>query len=297
MLQLWWDVGARERGLRSSSITIPRIWNRYCVSQLLRDNLARTGLGKKILIVVEGIYSMEGEICALPEIVAVKKKYKAYLYVDEAHSIGALGRNAKGVCDYYGIDPADVDVLMGTFTKSFGSIGGYIAGSKELITYLKQTSFVHAYATSMSVGCARMILSALDVITGADGTDEGARRIKALRDNSNYFRRRLREEGFRIMGDPDSPIIPLLLYHPAKICLFSRECLKAHIAVVVVGFPAVPLLAARTRFCMSADHNIEILEKAVDSISRIGDKLLLKYGEIAGYFSDDVVSRATVRHY
>jgi serine palmitoyltransferase len=108
----------------------------------------------KILIVIEGIYSMEGEICRLPEIVAIKKKYKvrkkgtnafsafdisfllsfflsqAYLYVDEAHSIGALGKHGRGVCDYWGVDPADVDILMGTFTKSFGSAGGYIASSK-----------------------------------------------------------------------------------------------------------------------------------------------------------------------
>jgi 7-keto-8-aminopelargonate synthetase-like enzyme len=84
----------------------------------------------KIMIVVEGIYSMEGNICRLPEIVAIKKKYKAYLYVDEAHSIGALGKTGRGVCDYWGVDTADVDLLMGTFTKSFGSAGGYIAGSK-----------------------------------------------------------------------------------------------------------------------------------------------------------------------
>jgi len=252
---------------------------------------------KKILIVVEGIYSMEGEICCLPEIIAIKKKYKAYLYVDEAHSIGALGKKAKGVCDYYGVNPDDVDVLMGTFTKSFGSIGGYIAGSKELITYLKQTSFANTYATSMSIGCAQMVLAALNVITGADGTDEGERKVRALKENSNYFRRRLREEGFRIMGDSDSPIIPLLLYHPAKIALFSRECLKAHIAVVVVGFPAVPLLACRTRFCMSADHDIETLERAIQSIARLGDKLLLKYGEIPGYFNDEVVLKTTTKHY
>jgi len=213
------------------------------------------------------------------------------------HSIGALGKRARGVCDYWGVNPDDVDILMGTFTKSFGSIGGYIAGSKELITYLKQTSFTNAYANSMSVGCAQMILSAFNVITGADGTDEGARRVKALRDNSNYFRRRLREEGFRIMGDPDSPIIPLLLYHPAKIACFSRECLKEHVAVVVVGFPAVPLLACRTRFCMSADHNIETLEKAIEAICRVGDKLMLRYGEIPGYFKDEVVCRAPHRNY
>eukprot|EP00961_Rhodomonas_salina_P040813 548388-Rhodomonas_salina.3 len=86
---------------------------------------------KKILVVVEGLYSMEGEICRLKEIVAVCKKYKAYLYVDEAHSIGALGRTGRGVLEHCGVNPEDVDIMMGTFTKSFGSVGGYIAASKE----------------------------------------------------------------------------------------------------------------------------------------------------------------------
>ena len=85
---------------------------------------------KKILIVVEGIYSMEGSIVRLPDVIRLKKKYKAYLYLDEAHSIGAIGRSGRGVCDYFGCDPRDVDVMMGTFTKSFGSAGGYISGSK-----------------------------------------------------------------------------------------------------------------------------------------------------------------------
>jgi len=235
---------------------------------------------KKILIIVEGIYSMEGEILPLREVIALKKKYKAYLYVDEAHSIGALGKRARGICDYWQVDPADVDILMGTFTKSFGSVGGYIASSKELVNHLRQTSFSNLYATSMSVPCAQMVLSALRVITGEDGTNDGARRVARLRENSNLFRRRLKEEGFRILGDEDSPVIPLILYHPAKIALFSRECLKRHIAVVVVGFPVVSLLASRTRFCISADHTPEVLEKAIQDISYVGDKLLLKYGEI-----------------
>ncbi|CAF5091236.1 unnamed protein product, partial [Rotaria magnacalcarata] len=85
---------------------------------------------KKIILVVEGIYSMEGSICRLPEIIELKKKYKAYLYMDEAHSIGAIGKNGRGIVDYFGADVKDVDILMGTFTKSFGSAGGYIAGSK-----------------------------------------------------------------------------------------------------------------------------------------------------------------------
>ncbi|NXS87470.1 SPTC2 palmitoyltransferase, partial [Erpornis zantholeuca] len=85
---------------------------------------------KKILILVEGIYSMEGSIVRLPEVIALKKKYKSYLYLDEAHSIGALGPSGRGVVDYFGLSPEDVDVMMGTFTKSFGAAGGYIGGKK-----------------------------------------------------------------------------------------------------------------------------------------------------------------------
>jgi serine palmitoyltransferase len=231
----------------------------------------------KILIVVEGIYSMEGEILRLPEIVAIKKKYKAYLYVDEAHSIGALGSHAKGVCDYWGVPTSDVDILMGTFTKSFGSVGGYIAASRDIIRHLRQHSFGSVYQSGMSLPCVQMILSALDVITGADGTDDGQRRINALRENGNFFRSKLREMGFRVIGSEDSPVIPLMLFHPAKIAGFSRAALEENLAVVVVGFPATSLLGSRARFCVSAAHTKEQLERALESISVIGDSLMLKY--------------------
>nr|DAD34122.1 TPA_asm: hypothetical protein HUJ06_004762 [Nelumbo nucifera] len=110
---------------------------------------------KKIIVVVEGIYRMEGELCKLPEITAICKKYKAYIYLDEAHSIGAVGKTGRGVCELLGVDPADVDVMMGTFTKSFGSCGGYIAGSKELIQYLKYTCPAHLYANiNLTTSCS-----------------------------------------------------------------------------------------------------------------------------------------------
>jgi 7-keto-8-aminopelargonate synthetase-like enzyme len=97
------------------------------------------------------------------------------LYVDEAHSIGALGKSARGVCDYWGVPTSDVDILMGTFTKSFGSVGGYIAASKDVVRHLRQHSLGSVYQSGMSLPCVQMILSALDVITGADGTDDGQR--------------------------------------------------------------------------------------------------------------------------
>uniref|UniRef100_A0A061QT62 serine C-palmitoyltransferase n=1 Tax=Tetraselmis sp. GSL018 TaxID=582737 RepID=A0A061QT62_9CHLO len=105
---------------------------------------------RKILVVVEGIYSMEGEMCNLVDIVAVKKRYKAYLYLDEAHSIGALGRTGRGVCEQLGVDTADVDVMMGTFTKSFGSCGGYVAAARDVVQHLRLHSPASAQACAMS---------------------------------------------------------------------------------------------------------------------------------------------------
>lgn len=124
-------------GLRLSGATI-RVFSHNCMKDL--EKVLETAVvngqpktrapWKKILIIVEGIYSMEGSIVRLPQVVALKKKYKAYLYLDEAHSVGATGPTGRGVVEYYGVNPRDVDILMGTFTKSFGSSGGYIAGSK-----------------------------------------------------------------------------------------------------------------------------------------------------------------------
>lgn len=233
---------------------------------------------KKIVIVVEGIYSMEGEICNLPEVIKIKKKYKCYLYVDEAHSIGALGENARGICDHFGIDPSEVDILMGTFTKSFASVGGYVASSKDIIDYLRTQSYGQIYETSMTPSTLQQVISSLKVLTGEDGTDIGKNKIKRLRENSNFFRNALLSKGLQVFGDEDSPVVPMMLYFPGKTPSFSRECLKKNIAVVVVGFPATPLLLSRVRFCVSASHSLEDLKWAVDEIEKISDRLLLKYG-------------------
>ncbi|CAN4100589.1 unnamed protein product [Withania somnifera] len=234
---------------------------------------------KKIIVVVEGIYGMEGELCQLPEIVAICKKYKAYVYLDEAHSIGAVGRTGRGVWELLGVDTADVEIMMGTFTKSFGSRGGYIAGSKELIKYLKYTCPAHLYATSISPPAAQQIISSIKVILGEDGSNRGAQKLASIHENSNFFRSELQKMGFEVLGDNDSPVMPIMLYNPAKLPAFSRECLKQNVAVVTVGFPATPLLLARAQICISAAHSRDDLIKAleVSFISEVGDLVGIKY--------------------
>ncbi|XP_058093020.1 long chain base biosynthesis protein 2a-like isoform X2 [Magnolia sinica] len=232
---------------------------------------------KKIMVIVEGIYSMEGELCKLPEIIAVCKKYKAYIYLDEAHSIGAIGKTGKGVCELLGVDPTDVDIMMGTFTKSFGSCGGYIAGSKELIQYLKYACPAHLYATSMSPPAVQQVISAIKIILGEDGSNRGAQKLNRIRENSNFFRSELQKMGFDVLGDNDSPIMPIMLYNPAKMPAFSRECLRQNVAVAMVAFPATPLLLGRARICISAAHTKEDLLKGLEVIGRVGKLIGARY--------------------
>lgn len=263
------------------------------LEELLRDCIAqgqpRTHRPwKKIIVVVEGLFSMEGTLCNLPALMELKRRYKFYLYVDEAHSVGALGPNGRGVCDYFGIDPREIDVLMGTFTKSFGAAGGYIAGSKEMIDRLRVRSHAMCYAEAMSPPILTQIISSMAAIMGiapplampaeieddsasavstvsrhqnfgptpasslpswmhlpvalANGT-EGRERLRRLAFNSRYLASGLRKLGFIVYGHRDSPIIPLLLYHPGKMGMFSRMMLnrvgpdKTPIAVVIVAYP------------------------------------------------------------
>ena len=231
---------------------------------------------RKILIIVEGIYSMEGTIVNLPEIIRIKKRYNAYLYLDEAHSVGALD---KSVVYYYNCDPKDVDILMGTFTKSFGAAGGYIAGSKKLIDYLRVRSHASCYAATMSPPVARQIIGVIDSIIGNEvdpDQNEGFQRIKKLKENTRYFRNQLKEKNFIIIGNNDSPVVPLMVYSATIVVEIIRAALKKNVALVGVGFPATPLLEARVRFCVSSAHTKEMLDRVIDVVDGIGDRMWIK---------------------
>ena len=238
---------------------------------------------KKILVAVEGLYSMEGTMCDLPRIVELKKKYKFFLFVDEAHSIGALGPRGRGVCDYFGVDPAEVDILMGTLTKSFGANGGYVAAEKHIIDKLKSTNAATLLGESPTPGVLMQILTALKLISGEIAPGQGEVRLQRIAFNSRYLRLGLKRLGFIVYGHDDSPIIPIMLYNPAKMPAFSREMLKRKISVVIVGYPATPLISSRARFCISAAHNKEDLDRFLQACDEIGDILQLKFSTgIAG---------------
>ncbi|CAG2176187.1 unnamed protein product [Oppiella nova] len=233
---------------------------------------------RKIMIIVEGIYSMEGTIVSLPRILQIKKKYKTYLYLDEAHSIGALGSRAKGVCDYYGLDPKDVDILMGTFTKSFGASGGYIGGNKRLIDYLRQKSADFYYANPMSPPVMRQIYSVInELMQTNDSQSNASQRVQRLHRNTTYFRQKLKDLGFHVDGHTDSPVIILLVYLESPLKCLMRRLFECGIGVVGVSFPVTTLLGAKARICMSASHSLQTIHYIIDCLDRIGTDLHIKY--------------------
>eukprot|EP00937_MAST-01D_sp_MAST-1D-sp2_P001767 g1767.t1 len=272
-------AGARASGAK---IAVFRHNDTKHLERLLRRSIidGQPGSGRawrKILVMVEGIYSMEGEICNLKGVAEVTKRHNAYLYVDEAHSIGALGETGRGICEYCGVSPDDVDIMMGTFTKSFGAMGGYIAGSKAFVDHLRAETNGSLYGAAMSPVVCQQVITAFKIISGEDGTDLGARKLAAIRENSNLFRQGLIDLGLEVFGDWNSPIMPVMLYNPAKIPAFSRECLKRGLAVVVVGFPATPLVLSRARFCISAGHGRADLQAALKAIGEVADLLKIRY--------------------
>lgn len=220
---------------------------------------------KKIFVIVEGIYSMEGTIVDLRKLVELKKKYKFYIFMDEAHSIGAMGATGRGICEYSGIAHSLVDVLMGTFTKSFGGFGGYIASNKDIINFLRVNSDFAKYGEQMSPIVCTQILHCLKKIR------EDKINLERLHDNTRKMRRALKSLKFHLIGDSDSPIIPILIPSPGKIGEFSRLCLERGIAVVVVGYPATPILLNRVRVCMSSSHTFEDIERILKVFEQVGN--------------------------
>jgi len=236
------------------------------LERIIQEQLSSGKVWRKIFIFIEGLYSMEGDFGPLPEIVAIKKRYGAYLYVDEAHSFGAVGASGKGVCEHFNITPGDVDVLMGTFSKALSCAGGYVAADSATILSLRLNAPGSFFARPLAPPCVQQIRTALRELQ----TPDGVARLVRLKRNSNLFRNELQRNGFRVLGEPDSPIVPLLIHHPIKMVTFSRRCLDSEISVVSVGYPAVPLLMERARFTLSSNLTKEIIVDAVSKICIIG---------------------------
>lgn len=213
------------------------------------------------LIVVDGVFSMEGDLCKLPEIVELKHKYNCSIMVDEAHGLGVFGKQGRGVCHHFGLQD-EVDLIMGTFSKSLASIGGFIAGDADTINYLRHTSRTYIFSASDTPAATAAALKALHII------QEEPERIQHLWDVTNYALKRFREEGFEI-GDTESPIIPLYVRDIDKTFLVTRLAFEAGVFINPVIPPACAPQDTLVRFALMATHTEEHVERGVQILKKI----------------------------
>ena len=213
------------------------------------------------LIVVDGVFSMEGDLANLPEIVRLKKKYNASIFVDEAHGLGVFGKEGRGVCDYFGVTD-DVDLIMGTFSKSLASIGGFIAGDSDTINYLRHTCRTYIFSASNTPSATAAAMEALHIIRTEP------ERIEKLWDVTKYALKRFSEEGFEI-GDTESPIIPLYVRDVEKTFLVTALAFNAGVFINPVIPPACAPQDTLVRFALMATHTKEQVERGVQILKKI----------------------------
>ncbi len=213
------------------------------------------------LIVVDGVFSMEGDLCKLPEIVELKHKYNCSVMVDEAHGLGVFGKEGRGVCDYFGLTD-EVDLIMGTFSKSLASIGGFIASDSDTINFLRHTCRTYIFSASNTPAATAAALEALHILK------QEPERIEALWKVTNYALRRFREEGFEI-GDTESPIIPLYVHDVDKTFLVTKLAFDAGVFINPVIPPACAPQDTLVRFALMATHTEEQVERGVQALAKI----------------------------
>ena len=213
------------------------------------------------LIVVDGVFSMEGDLANLPEIVKLKKKYNCSIMVDEAHGLGVFGKEGRGVCDHFGLTD-EVDLIMGTFSKSLASIGGFIAGDADTINYLRHTCRTYIFSASDTPAATAAALEALHIVRSEP------ERIEALWRVTKYALRRFKEEGFEI-GETESPIIPLYVRDVEKTFIVTARAFDAGVFINPVIPPACAPQDTLVRFALMATHTEEQVERGVQILTKV----------------------------
>jgi 7-keto-8-aminopelargonate synthetase-like enzyme len=218
---------------------------------------------RRVLIVVEGVYSMDGDICDLPTLIKVKKQYGALLMVDEAHSLGTIGDCGRGVGSYYNIDRKDVDMWMGTMSKSLASCGGYISGSKEIVELLKYTSDGFMFSVGISPANAAAALEAIRILK------ETPELVSKLKHNSDFFLNAMKEKGLDTGLAQGTAVVPCIIGDSNKCMVLSQKMYKEGINVMPIVYPAVSEEEARLRFFISSEHTEEEMQRTVDVLARL----------------------------
>jgi 8-amino-7-oxononanoate synthase len=216
--------------------------------RLLRDTPRQNG---RALLVIEGHYSMDGDVPDLPAFIAVARRHRAWLMVDEAHALGVLGRRGFGTADRFGVDPAEVDIWMGTLSKSLVSCGGYIAGKKDFIDYLKLVAPGFVFSVGMTPPAAAAALAALELL------QREPERVHRLNDRAGLFLRLARDGGLDVGGSIGASIVPVITGSSIRAGRLAQALFERGINVQPILYPAVPERAARLRFFLTATHSEE----------------------------------------
>ncbi len=220
---------------------------------------------RRKLIVTDGVFSMDGDLAPLPQIVELAERYDAMVMVDDAHGEGVLGSSGRGIVDHFGLH-GRVDIEIGTLSKAFGVVGGYVAGKRELIDYLKQRSRPFLFSSPLSPADTAAALEAVKILMESD------ERVKRLWDNAKYFKEKMKALGFDT-GHSETPITPVMLYDAKLATEFSKRLFDEGIFAQAIGYPTVPKGKARIRVMISAVHTKEDLDFALEKFEKIGKEL------------------------
>ncbi len=222
---------------------------------------------RRVLLVIEGVYSMDGDIPDLPRFIEVKNRHKALLMIDEAHSIGTIGPRGRGISDYFGVPAPEVEIWMGTLSKTFGSCGGYIAGAKALVEYLKYTAPGFVYSVGMPPPAVAAALAALHIL------ETQPERTHRLQQRARLFLDLAKQRGLNTGTSRDSPVVPVILGNSVHSLLLSRALRDRGINVQPILYPAVEESAARLRFFLTCLHTEEQIRYTIDAVCEELEKI------------------------
>lgn len=231
---------------------------------------------RRVLIAIEGVYSMDGDFPDLPRFLEVKNRHKAFILIDEAHALGTMGKTGRGIAEHFAVDPRGVDLWMGTISKSLGSTGGYIAASKEVVEYLKYTAPSFVFATGMAPAVAAAALAALKLLL------KEPQRVEQLRANSTLFLQLARAAGLNTGYSGGTPVVPVILGNSAHALLATRQLFERGINVLPILHPAVEEERARLRFFITSVHTEAQIRQTVKATAEVLAALDHRYVEHQG---------------
>lgn len=242
------------------------VWKHKDVDDLEKQlELAKSEGARRMLVITDGVFSMDGDLAPLPQIVEKTEKYGAMIMVDDAHGEGVLGSHGRGIVDHFGLH-GRVDIEVGTLSKAFGIVGGFVAGNKVLINYLKQKARPFLFSSSLSPAETAAGIAAVRKLSSSDEL------VKSLWSNATYFRDHIDDLGFDT-GHTETPITPVMLYDARLSSTFSKRLFEEGVFASSIGFPTVPKGKARLRIMISAAHSRKDLDYAISKFELIGKEL------------------------